>query len=375
MNDVNDHAWHDRAEHAAKRLAEARLLFDAGRLTLARRLRGMRKNQLAQAVGTTPTAIGQYEAGVHRPSEKTLSRLAIALGVPLEFFHAGRGTAAPDTAHFRSLRSTTQIERDQALAYGRIAADIVAALEELVELPPVELPERPVSPEEIAGTGPVEAARLARAAMAPEPGPIPHVVRLLEKHGVIALVLPPSTERVDAFSIGAHPRPLVLFNPAKGDYWRNRFDGAHELGHLVMHADAEPGSRITEDQAHRFAAEFLMPEADITDQLPSTADWTRLAELRATWGVSMAALLYRARTLKIMRESTYRNAMSVMSARGWRRREPGPARPLERPTMLTGAVELLARSGTGRDQVADLAGVTRTDLDLLVPHRAVPSMT
>jgi transcriptional regulator with XRE-family HTH domain len=98
---VNDHTTDERI---ARRLAEARLLFDADRLTLARRLRGMRKNQLAQAVGTTPTAIGQYEAGVHRPSEKTLSRLAFALGVPVEFFRAGRSPVSLDTAHFRSLR-------------------------------------------------------------------------------------------------------------------------------------------------------------------------------------------------------------------------------------------------------------------------------
>ncbi|GAA4089336.1 XRE family transcriptional regulator [Actinomadura miaoliensis] len=366
---MNDPTTDDRT---ARRLAEARLLFDCERLTLARRLRGLRKNQLAQAVGTTPAAIGRYEGGVHPPSEVTLSRLAIALGVPVEFFHAGRSPVTLDTAHahFRSLRSATQIERDQALAFGRIAADIVAALEDLVEFPPADLPEYPVSPEEIAGPGPVEAARLARKALLDEPGPVPHVVRLLEKHGVIVLILPPSTERVDAFSIGAHPRPMVLFNPAKGDYWRNRFDGAHELGHLVMHADAEPGSKVIEDQAHRFAAEFLMPEEDIADQLPRTADWDRLADLKATWGVSMAALLFRARTLGIMTESAYRNAMTAMSRQGWRRQEPGPARPLEGPTMLTRAVELTTETGIDRDHLAERAHVTRADLDLLVPTRS-----
>ncbi|WP_433332118.1 XRE family transcriptional regulator [Spirillospora sp. CA-294931] len=351
------------------RVTDARLLFDCERLTLARRLRGLRKNQLAQSVGTTPTAIGQYEAGVHRPSERTLSRLSIALGVPVEFFHAGRSPVPPDTAHFRSLRSTTQVERDQALAYGRLAADIVTALKDLVALPPAELPEHPVPPDEVAGPGPVEAARLARKTLAGEPGPIPHLVRLLEKSGVVVLVLPPSTERVDAFSIGAHPHPLVLFNPAKGDYWRNRFDGAHELGHLVMHADAEPGSKVVEDQAHRFAAEFLMPEADIAAQLPATADWARLAELKTAWGVSMAALLYRARTLGVMKESTYRGAMSTMSTRGWRRQEPGAARSLERPSMLTRALELARASGVDRDRLAERAQVTRADLDLLIPSR------
>jgi Zn-dependent peptidase ImmA (M78 family) len=112
-----------------------------------------------------------------------------------------------------------------------------------------------------------------------------------------------------------------------------------------------------------------MPDVDIADALPSTADWARLAALKADWGVSMAALLYRARTLGIMKEITYRNAMSSMSAQGWRRREPGPERPLERPTMLINAVEILAASSIDRDQIAHTARVTRADLDLLIPSR------
>lgn len=346
------------------------MLFDCERLTLARRLRGLRKNQLAQAVGTTPKAIGQYEAGVQKPEEPMVRRLAIALGVPVEFFHAGRSPVSMDGAHFRSLRSTSQIERDQALAYGRIATDVVAVLEDLVDFPAVNLPEYPVPPDEIAGSGPIEAARLARKALMDEPGPVPHVVRLLEAHGVIVLVLPEAAERVDAFSVGLHPRPMVFFNPAKGDYWRNRFDAAHELGHLVMHADAEPGEKVVEDQAHRFAAEFLMPEQDIAAQLPAKPDWERLADLKISWGVSMAALLYRARTLGVMTETGYRNAMSTMSARGWRRHEPGPAKPLEKPTMLMRAIEIVGQAaGTDRDAVAERARVTRADLDLLVPSR------
>ncbi|GAA0236044.1 XRE family transcriptional regulator [Actinomadura nitritigenes] len=356
-------------ERTARRVAEARRLFDCERLTLARRLRGLRKNQLAQAVGSTPRAIGQYEAGVQRPEDAVVSRLAFALGVPVEFFRGGRGGVSLDGAHFRSLRSTSQIERDQALAYGRIAADVVAALEELVDLPVVDVPEYMVPPDEIAGGGPVEAARVARKALVGVPGPVPHVVRTLEARGVVVLVLPDAAERVDAFSVGLHPRPMVFFNPVKADYWRNRFDGAHELGHLVMHADAEPGGKIVEDQAHRFAAEFLMPAEDIAGELPRSADWDRLGALKAEWGVSIAALLYRARTLRVMEEGVYRNAMGTLSSRGWRRQEPGPARALEQPTMLTRALELVAAAGTDRDALAERARVTRADLDLLVPRR------
>src|SRR3546814_15933185 len=83
-------------------------------------------------------------------------------------------------------------------------------------------------------------------------------------------------------------RPVVVLNPSKQDYYRQRFDVAHELGHLVMHADAEPGSRAVEEQANRFAAELLMPADEIFDLLPSKMNgnvWGLLAKQigRASW--------------------------------------------------------------------------------------------
>lgn len=64
-----------------------------------------------------------------------------------------------------------------------------------------------------------------------------------------------------------------------------RFDAAHELGHLVLHPDTEPGSKIVEQQAHAFASEFLMPAAEITHQLPRRIDWPTLHDLKQHWGL------------------------------------------------------------------------------------------
>jgi Zn-dependent peptidase ImmA (M78 family) len=250
-----------------------------------------------------------------------------------------------------------------------------------VELPEPAVPAWPVPPADLAAAGPgaaagpdtgdrpAAAARRTRAALDVPAGPVRHVVRLLETHGVLVLVLPVLPADLDAFSVGTFPRPLVLLNPSKNDYFRRRFDAAHELGHLVMHADAEPGDRLVEDQANRFAAEFLLPEAEVADLLPRRVRWAELTALKERWGVSLAALLYRARTLRILDETAYRNATSTMSKRGWRRLEPGPHPPPEQPTLLTRALELLAADGIDRDRVADAARVTRADLDHLVPHR------
>jgi Zn-dependent peptidase ImmA (M78 family) len=159
---------------------------------------------------------------------------------------------------------------------------------------------------------------------------------------------PPQTAAVDAYSFDSRLRPVVVLNPIKRDYYRQRFDVAHELGHLIMHGDAEPGGRIVEEQAHRFASELLLPAAEIRDLLPATMGgnvWVTLGKLKEQWGVSMQALLYRARRLGRLGDVSYRNAMTTISARGWRRDEPGLITTIEQPSLLPKAVELLDQEG------------------------------
>jgi Zn-dependent peptidase ImmA (M78 family) len=141
---------------------------------------------------------------------------------------------------------------------------------------------------------------------------------------------------------------VVVLNPIKRDYYRQRFDVAHELGHLVMHGDADPGGRTVENQAHRFASELLMPAAEIRDLLPSAMGgnaWRTFAKLKEQWGVSMQALLFRARQLGQLGDVSYRNAMTTISTRGWRRDEPGLVNTIEQPSLLPRALELLAQEG------------------------------
>ena len=68
----------------------------------------------------------------------------------------------------------------------------------------------------------------------------------------------------------------------------------------------------------------------------------RLVGLKREWGISIAALLYRAKSLQLVGDSAYTNAMRTMSARGWRRNEPGDRElgPPEKPTLLRRALEL-----------------------------------
>ena len=163
---------------------------------------------------------------------------------------------------------------------------------------------------------------------------MPDVVKLLEAHGITVIRLPLGSSDVDAFSLPFPDHPVVVLSTDKDDRARSRFDGAHELGHLVVHGEQIWGVKEVERQAHRFAAEFLPPAAQIYDQLPTTVDWPTLFELKRHWQVSLAALLMRARTLKRMSEGTYLSAIKTASARGWRRVEPVPLGQPEQPTKL-----------------------------------------
>lgn len=342
--------------HQRQREAEfASRAFDPQALTTARQLRGLRKNELAKRVGITPAAVSQYELAQSQPSASVVAQLAMALGVPAAFFASGHPhPAMPSAAHFRSLRATTQLQRDQALAFGKIAWRLVTTLEKYVELPVVALPRLPM-PADPTRTDVATAARQTRAALGVQSGPVPHVTRLLEAHGVVVMELPPVSERVDAFSHWYGSRPLIFRNPQKNDLPRSRFDVAHEAGHLVMHLDAEPGSRIVENQAHDFAAEFLMPHAEIADELPRRLDWEKLYSLKRRWGTSLKALAYRAHSIGVFRDTTYKRAMMTLSQHG--DPEPCDLGPRESPSLLESAVRLCEETGVAFDEIVARSGL------------------
>lgn len=350
----------DSSRRTDVQVSDASRLFDGRRLTLARQLIGLRKNALATKIDKSATAIAAYENNTKRPAPATVAQLCLTLGVDPGFFLPGphQSTASDSVPHFRSLRSTTQLARDQAFAYGVISGDVGAALERHVEFPEPNLPRLSVDVEDESSTLPEEAARLLRKHWEIGSGPVGHLVRLAETHGVVVVFSPAQTAAVDAYSFDDGYRPTVVLNPAKEDYYRQRFDVAHEIGHLVMHVDAEPGSKVVENQAHRFAAELLLPQDELRDLLPSKADWRIFASLKETYGVSLQALLYRSRALGVMSDVTYRNAVAYLSSKGWRRREPGEMPAVEQPSLYPKAVEILSSVGIDELSLAKESRVT-----------------
>lgn len=360
--------------------------FDPRRLTTARWAAGLSKRDLAEKVGLSPASITQYEAGRTVPPSATLASLCLACGVPQGYLLSAPSRRRPDLSSrsfFRSLRSTSQRDRDRADAQAEHVFDLVDVLDREVSLPAVDVPEIGL---DLGSRTEIEvAATTVRRAWRVPDGPIANVVRLLEAHGIVVVRLPSHGKTMDAFSRWFGDRALIVLWTEKDDKARSRFDGAHELGHLVMHSDAEPLSQEQERQANMFASAFLMPadqvKGDLVHRAPTLGDWPEVFALRARWGVSAKALLYRSRELGTLSETAFRRSMQNYARHGIAAKDGCALGEPEQPIMLNRGVDameitasdLAERAGLPLWQVqASLGAATPVSKARVVPLRSVP---
>lgn len=327
--------------------------FDPARLTQARRVAGISKTELHEAVGVSAAAIGQYERGEKRPRPETVSALATALNVPPGYFAYGRPKAKVEIAEasFRRLRSTTVAQQQQATAYVEQAWELSLYLERRVEFPRLDLPAWAL-PDSRETPDPITAAQQLRDHWGLGTDPIAHLVYEIEQHGVLAVYLSmkqdadlPEKSRIDAFSTTALPRPIMVLTPDKAnDVLRYRFSAAHELGHIVMHHGRLGSDVEMERQADLFAAEFLTPRDIIRGALPTKLNLGALEQLSEEWGVSVHMLLRRSRDLERISDSTARRGYITLNTLP-RRALTLDDVPSEQPELLRNAVELLDTVG------------------------------
>lgn len=330
--------------------------FVPARLVEARIALQKSRAEIAREVGVTGQAIGYYEAGERRPDMSLLLRIADVLEQPASFFLRGV-SVAPKFVGARFFRSVGPKSNkvNQALSV-RTAwlFELVSFLSRFVRLPSINLP-REIDPPnqgryslaEIEGI-----ATLVRRHWTLGDGPIANVVALLETHGVIVTRFEIGSEKIDAFSAWIDGRPYIFLGSDKGSCARSRFDAAHELGHLVLHADISQEdleAKVVRDriekEANWFADAFLMPRASLLAEFYST----RLAHfvgLKKRWRMSMQAIAHWCREVGAIDDHQYILFRKQMAARHWLKDEPldDELQP-EQPTWLARAWKALIKSG------------------------------
>lgn len=313
-------------------------MINAERVKQARELCGLTQEELAERIQHDQSLIAQIESGNKQPSDNVLVAIAMATGFPPAFFKKAESPDLPiGSLLFRAHARLSRQERIQAYRYAQILYEVAAYMANRVKAIPVRVPE--LKPD------PTHAARVTRSELGLSPDrPIGNLINALEKGGVLILALPILLEGRDAFSswVGTDQSiPVIFLSGGKtGD--RLRFNIAHELAHLVMHRGRRDEGKELESQAHQFSSEFLMPEEGMRTDLVPPITLTSLAPLKQKWGVSIQALVKRAKDLEIISPRQYRYLFEQIGSRGWRLQEPlNLSVPVEKPRAFKKMAELI----------------------------------
>jgi Zn-dependent peptidase ImmA (M78 family)/transcriptional regulator with XRE-family HTH domain len=314
----------------------------------------MTQAELSRESGIAQGVISKLESGVLPPEPDRINSIAKVLDVPAALID-GTAAGAPHARVFHRkqaslpAKAANKLHADMVLAHVRVGR-LLQTSAASSSIPRMPLPDSGLYTA-------ADRAREVRALWNLPPGPIPNIVELMESHGVPCLMWDVSSARVDA--IASWPEdaiPVILLSDhAPGD--RLRFTIAHELGHAVMH---DVPCADCEREADEFAAEFLMPRADIKEALAG-ATLPKLAELKAVWGTSIAALARRARDVGAVNDSQYRGLNIELSQSGFRKSEPVNVRR-ETPTFVAAAIRNRLAHGETIQQLADDALISIDEL-------------
>jgi Zn-dependent peptidase ImmA (M78 family)/transcriptional regulator with XRE-family HTH domain len=326
------------------------------RLVLARQRRGLSRVALARASGVSEKSLQGYENGTHQPSPEAVKAIASTLRFPPTFFYSSDVEEIPvDAISFRALSKATAGQRDAARSAGRIALMVSDWLNERFNLPKADVPHLPT-------LKPEDAAEVVRARWGLGQTPIGNMIHLLESHGVRVFSLVDECRNVDAFSFVWKTTPMVVLNTVKSGE-RGRFDAAHELGHLVLHAEHRtPKGVEAEQEANQFAANFLMPRSAVLGQDLYNATLDRVLVAKKYWRVAAMAMTHRLHELGLLTEWGYRNTCVNLSRMGYRSTEPKGI-PRESSQLLSKVVRALISEGKKPAHIAADIDITLDELN------------
>lgn len=296
------------------------------RLKRFRLARGMSLDDLEAAIDglVTKQALSKYERGKMQAKVTTLNRIAAALGVKSAQLW-GKPTCQMEWIAYRKRARMGKKEQEQLQSFvAEVLEKRISLLEQMGERNTVELPiqEFPVSKIEDA-----EGAALAlRQQWDLGIDPIANLVSVFEDH-FIHIIEVDAIETFDDISAVVRDNDKNLLAAAiatrrgtPGD--RHRLNIAHELGHLTL----KLGENVdAEKAAFRFGAAFLVPAEELRREVGEKRTRIQPEELQYLkwrYGMSIQAILFRLKDLRIITDSYYTQWCMEINKLGWKKREP-----------------------------------------------------
>jgi len=342
------------------------------RLKLARAAAGLSLRQLADKIESRVSAqqIGKYERDEDVPSSGVLVALSHALGVSLDYL-VGDQEMVLESVEFRKKQITSKKEQAQIQAQALHLMERYLAVEEILGLPSAEWDKPRGAPFPVRQIAEADsAAQYLRKHWNLGIDPIPNLVELLEEHGIKVLIVQ-SEENIDGLAARVRrsrgePVPIILIrHGVHGE--RQRFNLAHELGHMLMEVQAD--EKFREKAAHRFAGALLMPAEAVWSNVGrhrSSIGWSELFALKRLFGASVQAITYRCADLGIFPQPLSRKLFRDFSRLGYRtapRYEPNQL-PEEEPGRFDRlCYRALAEGAISEPKTAELLNITVRELN------------
>lgn len=295
-------------------------------------MRGLSLREISQLLTNkiSRQSISQYENGKMFPTRDNLLLLCEVLNVSLEYFN--RPAIELKEIEFRKLNALSLKEQQRIEAK---AADFLGRFLEVEELLGMEGGfENPLKTTSIDSYEEVEKAAIeVRKIWNLGESSISNVVELLEEKRIKVLEI----EAEEAFrgmaATGGKGNYLIVLNRNEAiEVPQKRFTALHELAHIVLTfpkklKDTKAGEKQIENYCHYFAAAMLLPKSKIAQELGKTRKKIHLVELlniKAQYGISVQAILYRLRVLNFITEHHFRLQMKTIIQKGWKQKEPNP---------------------------------------------------
>lgn len=318
------------------------------RIQRARKGANVSQRDLAKQVGLSAMMISKYENDQSVPDSEMLLRFAKALETKLDYFFR------PDSFSVELLayRKHAKLGKKKLEAIKVHIQDWLEPYLEVEDIFPHEKIQIDLPSYDVETMEDVEGAALElRKAWHLGVDPIENLIQLLEDKG-LKVGLVSGFEDFDACTF-TFDGNLVIASKSEISGDRQRFNIAHELGHLVL---ACQGELDEEKAANRFAGAFLVPTERAIFELGMyrrDLDVNELHLLKHKYGLSMGGWIYRAKDLGIISESAFRRLFQQFRANYWNREEPGEPYPSEQPERMEKLIyralaeDLITRSKAG----------------------------
>jgi Zn-dependent peptidase ImmA (M78 family)/DNA-binding XRE family transcriptional regulator len=279
----------------------------AKRLKAARLLAGLSQDKLVDAIGhmVSKNAIAKYERAEMMPNSQVLIALAKALSVKPDYFFR------PFTVEIGQVefRKKSKLGARKIKVLQQQVSDQIERYLEIESLLDISSKfDNPIGHLLISKGEDVEkAVNTLLESWKIGINALPNVIELLEDKEikVIEIEADPAFDGLSGWANGEIP--VIVLNR---DYpiERKRFTALHELGHLLMHVKKNLSPKEMEKLCHRFAGAMLMPKETFLTELGehrSSFSLPELIAIKENYGLSVQAIMARAKDLEVINDSTY----------------------------------------------------------------------